>query len=452
MDWGIRINPPAGKRQREAAARGRQSESIRSAKLNPRGGGEKVRAMTSIDWAKVRADFPILQQEVNGRPLLYFDNAASSQRPRAVIESLVKYYERDHANVHRGLHELSSRATEAFESARVKVARYLGAEHTEEIVFTRGTTEGINLVANAWGAANLKAGDVILLTEMEHHSNLVPWQILAEKVGAKLRFVPVANDGSLALERLGELLTPEVKLFAFGHVSNSLGTINPAAELCRAARAVGAVTLLDGAQSAGHMPVNVRDIGCDFYALSGHKMCAPTGSGALYGRRELLEKMPPWHGGGEMIVSVTYERATYKQPPHRFEAGTPNIAGAVGLGAAVDYLEGLGRANIAAHDAELTSRAIRHLEAIPGIRMLGPKTQRGALAAFHAEWAHPHDLTTFANEHGLALRGGHHCTQPLMRKLRLPGTTRASFYFYNTPEEVDRMAAILLDAHRFFTR
>jgi cysteine desulfurase/selenocysteine lyase len=402
--------------------------------------------MTSIDWAKVRADFPILAQQVNGKPLLYLDNAASSQKPRAVISALVNYYERDNANVHRGLHELSSRATDAFEGARAKVARYLGAESAEEIIFTRGTTEGINLVAATWGAANLKAGDVILLTEMEHHSNLVPWQILAEKTGAKLRFVPVADDGALAFE---PALLDGVKLFAFVHVSNSLGTINPAADLCRAARAVGAVTLVDGAQSAGHMPVNVREIGCDFYAFSGHKICAPTGIGALYGRRELLEKMPPWHGGGEMIVSVTYERATYKQPPHKFEAGTPNIAGAVGLGAAIDYIEGIGRQNIFDHDAGLTARAVQHIAEIPGVRVLGP-AKRGALAAFHAEWAHPHDLTTFANEHGLALRGGHHCTQPLMRKLKMPGTTRASFYFYNTADEVDRMAEILRAAHRFF--
>jgi len=427
-------------------------ESNCCAKLKPLRGDEKVRAMTSIDWTKVRADFPILAQQVNGKPLLYLDNAASSQKPRAVINALVHYYEHDNANVHRGLHELSSRATDAYEGARQKVVRYLGAECVEEIIFTRGTTEGINLVANTWGVANLKAGDVILLTEMEHHSNLIPWQILAAKVGATLRFVPVADDGALALGKIGELLTSEVKLFAFVHVSNSLGTINPAAELCRAARAVGAVTLVDGAQSAGHMPVNVREIGCDFFVFSGHKVCAPTGIGALYGRRKLLEKMPPWHGGGEMIVSVTYERATYKQPPHKFEAGTPNIAGAIGLGAAIDYLEGVGRQNIFDHDAELTARAVRQLEEIPGIRVLGPKTQHGALAAFHAEWAHPHDLTTYANEHGLALRGGHHCTQPLMRKLRLPGTTRASFYFYNTSDEMDRMGAILRDARKFFDR
>ena len=398
---------------------------------------------------KVRADFPILDQQVNGKPLVYLDNAASSQKPRAVIAALANYYERDNANVHRGLHELSSRATDAFEGARVKIAKYLGASQAEEIIFTRGTTEAINLVANTWGVRNLRAGDVILLTEMEHHSNLVPWQLLAERTGAKLRFVPVADDGTLAFE---PSLLDGVKLFSFVHISNSLGTINPAAELCRAARAAGVVTLVDGAQSSGHLPVNVRELGCDFYAFSGHKMCAPTGIGALWGRMELLQEMPPWHGGGEMIVSVTYERATYKQPPHKFEAGTPNIAGAVGLGAAVDYLENIGCAAIFAHDSELAALAVTRLGEIPGIRILGPSGERGALAAFHAEWAHPHDLTTYANEHGLALRGGHHCTQPLMRKLRLPGTTRASFYFYNTTEEVERMAEILRAARKFFDR
>ena len=405
--------------------------------------------MTNVDWAKVRAEFPILEQQVNGKPLVYFDSAASSQKPRAVLDALRHYYEHDNANVHRGLHELSSRATDAFEGARAKIARYLGAAQAEEVVFTRGTTEGINLVAQTWGVRNLREGDVILLTEMEHHSNLIPWQLLAERTGARLRFVPVGEDGTL-------VFTPElldgVKLFAFVHISNSLGTINPAAELCRIARERGVVTLVDGAQSAGHLPVNVRDIGCDFYVFSGHKICGPTGIGALYGRMELLEKMPPWHGGGEMIVSVTYERATYKQAPYRFEAGTPNIAGAVALGAAVDYLEKIGRDAIFQHDSELAAHAIARLSEIAGIRILGPSGARGALVAFHAEWAHPHDLTTYANEQGLALRGGHHCTQPLMRKLKLPGTTRASFYFYNTLAEVDRMAAILAEARTFFDR
>jgi cysteine desulfurase/selenocysteine lyase len=404
----------------------------------------------TIDWAAIRADFPILDQEVRGNPLIYFDNAASSQKPRAVIDAVSRYYERDNANVHRGLHELSSRATDAYEGARTKVAQYLGAASAEEVVFTRGTTEGINLVAQTWGAKFVREGDVILLTEMEHHSNLVPWQMLAERTGARLRFVPVTEDGTLALERLGEWLTPEVKLFAFTHISNSLGTINPAAELCRAARSVGAVTLIDAAQSAGHLPVDVREIGCDFLVFSGHKMCAPTGIGALYGRAELLDAMPPWHGGGEMIVSVSYERSTYKKAPHKFEAGTPNIGGAVGLGAAVDYLEGIGRAAIFEHDLALTQHALAGISALPGVHVQGPRDRRGGLVGFTMDAAHPHDLTTFADQHGLALRGGHHCNQPLMKKLRLPGTTRASFYFYNTASEVDRMLAILADAVRYF--
>ena len=397
-----------------------------------------------------RDDFPILDQSVNGQPLIYFDSAATTQKPRAVIDSLRHYYEHDNANVHRGLHELSSRATDAYEAARGKVARFLGAESADEIVFTRGTTEAINLVAQAWGGKYLRAGDVILLTEIEHHSNLVPWQLLAERTGARLRFVPVLEDGTLA--PLDGLLTPEVKLFAFTHISNSLGTINPVAECCRRAREVGAVTLVDGAQSAGHLPVDVREIGCDFFAVSGHKMCGPTGSGALYGRAEILDVTPPWHGGGEMILSVTYERSTFKAAPHKFEAGTPNIAGAIGLGTAVDYLEKIGRAEIFAHDEKLAAYALERIAALPDVRIFGPRGQRGALVSFAAGWAHPHDLTTYANEYGLALRGGHHCNQPLMRKLGVPGTTRASFYFYNTRAEVDRMLDILAEAYRFFSR
>lgn len=404
---------------------------------------------SEVNWEAIRADFPILDQEVHGKPLIYFDSAASSQKPRAVVEALRHYYEYDHANVHRGLHALSTRATEAYETARSKVAKYLGAASADEIVFTRGTTEGINLVAQAWGGKFVRAGDVILLTEMEHHSNLVPWQMLAERTGAKLRFVPVQEDGTLTLEQLPVLLTPEVKLFAFTHISNSLGTINPAARLCAAARAVGAVSLVDAAQSAGHLPINVPELGCDFLVFSGHKMCGPTGIGALYGRAELLEAMPPWHGGGEMIVSVSYEHATYKHAPYKFEAGTPNIADAVGLGAAVDYLEGIGRAAIFAHDAELAAYAQRRLEELPGIRILGPR-ERAGLVGFVMEAAHPHDLTTYADQFGLALRGGHHCNQPLMRKLGLPGTTRASFYFYNTAAEIDRMIEIMEGAVRFF--
>jgi cysteine desulfurase/selenocysteine lyase len=404
----------------------------------------------SIDWNGVREDFPILNQQVRGHPLIYFDNAATTQKPRAVIEALHSYYEHDNANVHRGLHELSSRATEAYESSRQRVANYLGAVSADEIVFTRGTTESINLVAQAWGGKFLRAGDVVLLTEMEHHSNLVPWQLLAERIGALLRFVPVRDDGTLALEQLDQLLTPEVKLFAFTHVSNSLGTINPVAELCRKARAVGALTLVDAAQSAGHLPIDVQELGCDLLAFSGHKMCGPTGIGALYGRAEILNALPPWHGGGEMIVSVTLEKSSFKKAPHRFEAGTPNIAGAIGLAAAIDYIEEIGRTAIFEHDAQLTSYAIQRFAEVPGVRILGPSGERGAIVGFVMETAHPHDLTTYADQHGLALRGGHHCNQPLMRRFGLPGTTRASFYFYNTSAEIDRMIEILGAAARFF--
>jgi cysteine desulfurase/selenocysteine lyase len=408
-----------------------------------------MQSTTTVNWQAIREDFPILHQQVHGKPLIYFDSAASSQKPRAVLETLRHYYEHDNANVHRGLHVLSTRATEGYEAARAKVAKYLNAASVDEIVFTRGTTESINLVANTWGAKFLREGDVILLTEMEHHSNLVPWQLLAERTGARLRFVPVREDGTLALGTLDSVLTPEVKLFAFTHISNSLGTINPVAELCSAARAVGAVSLVDAAQSVGHLPVDVQALGCDFLALSGHKMCGPTGIGALYGRAELLDAMPPWHGGGEMILSVNYERSTFKKAPGKFEAGTPNIGDAIGLGAAIDYIESIGRAAIFEHDAQLAAYAHRRLEELPGVRVLGPK-ERAGLVGFVMEAAHPHDLTTYADQYGLAMRGGHHCNQPLMRKFGLPGTTRASFYFYNTAGEIDRMIEILENAVRFF--
>jgi len=410
-----------------------------------------VHKTAAIDWGKLRPDFPILDQQVHGQPLIYFDNAATTQKPRAVLETLRRYYEHDNANVHRGLHELSSRATEAYENSRRRVASYIGAASADEIVFTRGTTESINLVAEAWGGKFLRAGDVILLTEMEHHSNLVPWQLIAQRTGARLRFVPVRDDGTLALEELASLLTAEVKMFAFTHVSNSLGTINPVADLCAQARKVGALTLVDLAQSAGHLPVDVVAMGCDFGAFSGHKMAGPTGIGVLYGRSEVLQTIPPWHGGGEMITSVSLEKSAFKKPPHRFEAGTPNIAGAIGLAAAINYLEAIGRKAIFDHDSQLTNYAIERLAELPGVRLLGPLTERGALVGFVMDSAHPHDLTTFADQRGLALRGGHHCNQPLMRRFGVPGTTRASFYFYNTTEEVDRMLDILHEAVHFFS-
>jgi len=407
-------------------------------------------AQANIDWKAIREDFPILHEQAHGHPLIYFDNAATTQKPIQVLNRVREYYEHQNANVHRGLHALSSRATEAYEKSRQRVADYIGAASANQIVFTRGTTESINLVAQTWGRQFLRRNDVVLLTEMEHHSNLVPWQLLTEQIGARLRFVPVRDDGTLDLSKLPELLTSEVKLFAFTHVSNSLGTINPVAELCDKARAVGAVTVVDGAQSAGHLPVNVQELGCDFFAFSGHKMCAPTGSGALYGRAELLDAMPPYHGGGEMIVSVTLEKSSFKRPPHRFEAGTPNIAGAIGLAAAIDYIEQIGRAAIFEHDLKLTNYALERFSEVPGLRILGPSGERGAIIGFVMENAHPHDLTTFADQYGLAMRGGHHCNQPLMRRFGVTGTTRASFYFYNTIEEIDRMIEILRDAAKFF--
>jgi len=407
-------------------------------------------ATNRVDWSALREDFPILRERVNGHPLIYFDNAASSQKPRAVLDVVRNYYEHENANVHRGLHTLSARATEHYEKSRQRMADFIGAKSADEIVFTRGTTESINLIAQAWGGKFLSAGDVILLTEMEHHSNLVPWQLLAERIGAQLRFVPVRDDGTLALEKLSSLLTPEVKMFAFTHVSNSLGTINPVAELCQKARKVGAVTLVDAAQSIGHMPLNVQELGCDLLAVSGHKMCAPTGIGVLYGRSEILESIPPYHGGGEMIVSVKLEKSTFKKPPHRFEAGTPNIAGAIGLAAAIEYIEGIGREEIFKHDVDLVNYALKQMKELPGLRMIGPERDRGGVISFVMEAAHPHDLTTFADRYGLAMRGGHHCNQPLMRRFGVTGTTRASFYFYSTREEIDRMIDILQKAIRFF--
>ena len=402
------------------------------------------------DWAALRADFPILQQTVHGRPLVYLDNGATTQKPRAVIAALTRYYEQDNANVHRAIHELSYRATTAYEAARTRAAAFLHAAASEEIVFTRGTTESINLLAYAL-TPRVRAGDAILVTEMEHHSNLVPWQLLAARTGAQLRFVPVTgDDGLLDLGRLDELLAGPVKLFAFTHVSNTLGTINPAAELCARARRRGVLTLVDAAQSAGHLPVDVQALGCDFLAFSGHKMAGPTGIGVLYGRRELLEALDPFQGGGEMIATVQFDHSTWNKVPHKFEAGTPDIAGAIGLHAAMDYLDAIGRPAIATHDSALARDAYRRLQAVPGIRLLGPAGERGGLVSFALPFAHAHDVVTFADQEGVALRGGHHCTQPLLRKLGVPATTRASFYFYNTPAEVDRLVAVIQAAAKFF--
>jgi cysteine desulfurase/selenocysteine lyase len=399
----------------------------------------------------LRSDFPALDQQVKGHPLIYFDNAATSQKPRAVLDALRQYYERDNSNVHRGIHELSNRATASFEGARARAARFLNAAHAEEIIFTRGTTESINLVANTWGHQNLKKDDKILLTEMEHHSNIVPWQMLAERTGAQLSYVPVTgDDGLLDLSSLDTLLRDGVKLFAFTHISNTLGTVNPVEELCAAARRHGVATLVDGAQSAGHRPVDVRQIGCDFYALSGHKMCGPTGIGALYGRKELLEKMPPWQGGGDMISSVEYFKSSWNTVPHKFEAGTPNIADTIAFHAAFDYLDAIGREKISEHDRDLGAYAYARLSELKGIRLFGPREGRAGLVSFQLGTIHAHDVVTLADQRGLALRGGHHCNQPLMHKLGVESTARASFYLYNTRQEIDRAMEILRAIQKFF--
>jgi cysteine desulfurase/selenocysteine lyase len=408
--------------------------------------------MKSPDWAALRQDFPILDQQVHGKPLIYFDNAATSQKPRAVIQALVNYYERDNANVHRGIHELSNRATTAYEAARERAAQFINARSSEEIIFTRGTTEGINLVAHAWGAQRLKPGDRILLTEMEHHSNLVPWQLIAERTGARISYLPVTGDeGLLDLARLDEYFTRDVKILSLVHISNSLGTVNPVAELCERARKLGIITVVDAAQSAGHCVVDVQQIGCDFLAFSGHKICGPTGIGVLYGRKEHLDSMPPYQGGGEMILTVGYDRTSFKPAPHRFEAGTPDISGPIGLHAAMDYLDGIGREAIFKHDQQLATDAYEQLAAkIPNIRLFGPRVGRAGLVSFLLKDVHAHDVVTLADQAGVALRGGHHCTQPLMNKLGVESTARASFYFYNTKAEVDRFVEVIRQVQKFF--
>jgi cysteine desulfurase/selenocysteine lyase len=400
-------------------------------------------------------DFPALTQQVNGKPLVYLDSGATSQKPRQVMAALGAYYAHDNANVHRGLHALSMRATEAYENARARLARFIHATDPAEIVFTRGTTESINLVASSWCSANLRPGDEILLTEMEHHSNLVPWQLAAARSGATIRYLPVLGpdaEHGLDLGRLDEFLTPRTRLFAFTHISNTLGIVNPAAELCARARAVGAVTLIDAAQSIGHEPLDVQALGCDFLAFSGHKMCGPTGIGVLYGRRQLLDTMPPWQGGGGMIENVEFSHSTWKPAPERFEAGTPNIADAIALATACDYIDALGREAISAHDHHLGALARAALDEFSGLRVLGPVSgqPRAGMVSFAFNDIHAHDVITVADQQGVALRGGHHCNMPLMKKLGLPSTARASFYLYNTEQDVAAFAASLRKVVKFF--
>ncbi len=409
---------------------------------------------TELDVEAIREQFPIFRRQVRGRLLIYLDSAATSQKPQSVIDAEREFYERYNANVHRGAYLIAEEATGAYEAAREKIARFLNAPGKDSIVFTRGTTEAINLVAYSWGWANLKEGDEILLTEMEHHSNIVPWQLIAQRTGAKIKVVPITDDGLLDMDAFERLLTERVKLVAVTHVSNVLGTINPVREICQKAHEVGAVVLVDGAQAAPHLPVDVQAIGCDFYALSGHKMCGPTGIGVLYGRKDLLEAMPPFMGGGEMIRTVTFERTTFNDLPYKFEAGTPPIAQAIALGAAVDFLTGIGMEKIRAHEVELTSYALERLREVSGITIYGaaPPEQRGGVIAFNLNDIHPHDLATFLDAHGICIRAGHHCAQPLMRRLNVAATARASFYLYNTPDEIDALVEALNEAAKFFGR
>ena len=406
------------------------------------------------DVKKIREDFPILSRKIYEKPLVYLDNAATSQTPRQVIEALVDYYENSNANVHRGVHHLSQEATDLYESARMKVARFINAREPEEIVWTRNTTESINLVAHTWAQEHIGPGEEIIVTPMEHHSNLVPWQKVAADKGATLRILPLAKDASIDLSDIDEYITPRTKLLAMVHMSNGVGTINPVKELTAKAKKMGATVLVDAAQSAPHMPVDVIDLDCDFLALSGHKMLGPTGIGALYGRRELLEEMDPFLTGGEMVLEVWYDRATWNDLPMKFEAGTPNIADAVGLGAAVDYLQDIGMENIRDHEIRLTRYALEAFKELEEeLEMFGPSDaeKRGSILSFHTDAVHPHDLGTFLDRDGIAVRTGHHCTMPLMRSLGVIASARASFYLYNTEEEVDALVDSLKRALRYFT-
>ena len=403
-----------------------------------------------LDVWRIREDFPALRQTVHGHPLVYLDNAATSQKPRAVLDAIMRFYERDCANVHRGVHQLSERSTAAYEGARETARQFLNAAAPAEIVFTRGATESINLVAQTYGRANLRAGDEILISGLEHHSNIVPWQLLAAEKGAILRVAPIDDRGEIVLEEYRKLLGPRTRIVALAQVSNALGTINPVKEMIAQAHAAGAVALIDGAQAAPHMPVDVRDLDCDFYAFSGHKVFGPTGIGVLYGKASLLDAMPPWQGGGDMISSVDFFQSTWNSVPHKFEAGTPDFAGAVGLHAAMDYLDAIGRDVIFRHDRQLAAHAVERLRRVKGLRLFGPATDRAGVVSFLLDNIHAHDVVTVADQYGVALRGGHHCNQPLMKSLGIESTARASFYFYNTEEEVDRLVEVLEKIQKFF--
>jgi len=393
-----------------------------------------------FDVDAIRRDFPILDQEIHGHPLVFLDSAASAQKPRAVLDAIRELYEHDYANIHRGVYELSQRATSAFEAAREKVRAFLNAAESREIVFVRGTTEAINLVASTHGRQHVGEGDEILITAMEHHSNIVPWQLLCDEKGARLRVAPIDDRGELLIDEFEKLLTPRTRLVAITHVSNALGTVVPVREATRRARERGIPVLVDGAQAVPHARVDVRDLDCDFYAFSAHKLFGPTGVGVLYGKAARLESMPPYQGGGEMILSVTFEKSTFQEIPHKFEAGTPDIAGAVGLGAAIDYLDGIGIEAVAAHEKELLAYGTALLESIPGLRIIGTAAEKASVLSFVLEGIHPHDVGTILDQSGIAVRTGHHCAQPVMERFGVPATTRASLALYNNRDDLDRLA------------
>ena len=406
---------------------------------------------SNFDAEKIRADFPLLQQSVNGNPLVYLDNGATSQKPQAVIDALVRYYTTENANVHRGVHTLSQQATDDYEAARAKIRQLLNAAHDHEIIFTRGTTESINLVAQSYGRQNIGPGDEIIISNMEHHSNIVPWQMLCQEKNATLRVVPINDSGELLMDEYERMLSPRTKLVAITHVSNALGTIQPAAQIVALARAHGALTLLDGAQAIPHLPIDVRQLDCDFYAFSGHKLYGPTGTGALYGKTQLLDAMPPVYGGGEMIKSVTFEHTTYNDLPYKFEAGTPNIAGAIGLGAAIDYLQNIGYDAIAAHEHQLLQYGAQALQSIGGLRIIGDSPHKAGILSFVIDNIHPHDIGTILDTQGIAIRTGHHCAQPVMQRFQIPATARASLAIYNTKADLDALARAIDRAIEIFS-
>lgn len=406
--------------------------------------------LTNADIERIRGDFPVLSRRVHGRELVYLDSAATAQKPRRVLDAMDRFYAEHNANIHRGVHLLSQEATGLYEEAREKVRRFLGAGDASEIVFTRGTTEAINLVAQSWGRPTLRPGDEILITHMEHHSNIVPWQILCEQTGAVLRVVPIDECGDLVMEEFERLIGPRTRVVSVAHISNALGTVNPVARIAGMARRAGAVVVIDGAQAAPHTCVDVRELGCDFYAFSGHKLFGPTGVGVLYGRRELLEAMPPYQGGGDMILSVSFGKTVYNEPPFKFEAGTPNIAGVVGLGAAIDYVCGIGMSRIGAYENELLAYATERVAAIPGVRLIGTAAHKASIVSFVVDGVHPHDLGTVLDRRGVAIRTGHHCAQPVMERFDVPATARASLAFYNTFAEIDALAEAVREATGMF--